>query len=151
MLKHRFVSACYNISIQDLSSNGERSEIHSMSKAFKDSETVTIYFGDSIRKLLRKNLRKKNTFFVEYRIVDIEGDILTVVPNSRPKEDEMPYEVTALRISASDKHILPEGELDKMREFSKDEMVKYAESHDFNFKEFKEALKPFRKAGKKDD
>jgi hypothetical protein len=122
-----------------------------MNKAFKDSETITIYFGDSLRKLLRKNLRKKNTYFVEYLIVDIEGDVLTVIPNSRPKEDEMPYEVTAIRISASDKHILPAGELDKMRDFSKDEVLKYAESHDFNPKEFKEALKPFRKGGKKDD
>ena len=87
-----------------------------MNKAFKDNETITIYFGDSIRKLLRKNLRKKNTYFVDYLIVDIEGDVLTVIPNTRPKEDEMPYEVTALRISANDKHILPPGELDKMRD-----------------------------------
>ena len=122
-----------------------------MNKAFKDSETIMIYFGDSIRKLLRKNLRKKNIYFVEYLIVDIEGDVLTVIPNSRPKEDEMPYEVTAIRISANDKHILPSGELDKMRDFSKDEVIKYAEEHDFNAKEFKEALKPFRKGGKKDD
>ena len=123
-----------------------------MSKtAFKDSETIMIYFGDSIRKLLRKTLRKKNIYFVEYLIVDIEGDVLTVIPNSRPKEDEMPYEVTALRISADDKHILPAGELDKMRDFSKDEVIKYAEEHGFNAKEFKEALKPFRKGGKKDD
>ena len=122
-----------------------------MNKAFKDSETITIYFGDSIRKLLRKNLRKKNTYFVEYLIVDIEGDVLTVIPNSRPKEDEMPYEVTALSISASDKHILPVGELDKMRDFSKNDVIEYAEAHGFNPKEFKEALKPFRKGGKKDD
>ena len=123
-----------------------------MSKAsFKDSETIMIYFGDSIRKLLRKNLRKKNIYFVEYLIVDIEGDVLTVIPNTRPKEDEMPYEVTALRISANDKHILPTGELDKMRDFSKEEVIKYAEDNDFNVKEFKEALKPFRKGGKKDD
>ena len=123
-----------------------------MSKAsFKDSETIMIYFGDSIRKLLRKTLRKKNIYFVEYLIVDIEGDVLTVIPNTRPKEDEMPYEVTALRISANDKHILPTGELDKMRDFSKEEVIKYAEDNDFNVKEFKEALKPFRKGGKKDD
>ena len=122
-----------------------------MNKAFKDSETIMIYFGDSIRKLLRKNLRKKNIYFVEYLIVDIEGDVLTVIPNSRPKEDELPYEVTAIRISANDKHILPAGELDKMRDFSKEEVYKYAEEHDFNGKEFKEALKPFRKGGKKDD
>lgn len=123
-----------------------------MSKAsFKDSETIMIYFGDSIRKLLRKTLRKKNIYFVEYLIVDIEGDVLTVIPNTRPKEDEMPYEVTALRISADDKHILPSGELDNMREFSKDEVIQYAEEHGYNVKEFKEALKPFRKGGKKDD
>ena len=123
-----------------------------MSKAsFKDSETIMIYFGDSIRKLLRKTFRKKNIYFVEYLIVDIEGDVLTVIPNTRPKEDEMPYEVTALRISANDKHILPTGELDKMRDFSKEEVIKYAEDNDFNVKEFKEALKPFRKGGKKDD
>ena len=102
-----------------------------MNKAFKDNETITIYFGDSIRKLLRKNLRKKNTFFVDYLIVDIEGDVLTVIPNTRPKEDEMPYEVTALRISANDKHILPPGELDRMRDLSKDEVIKYAEEHEY--------------------
>lgn len=151
MLKHCFVSACYNMPIQDLTPKGKRAEIQSMNKAFKNNETITIYFGDSIRKLLRKNLRKKNTFFVDYLIVDIEGDVLTVIPNTRPKEDEMPYEVTALRISANDKHILPPGELDRMRDLSKDEVIKYAEELEYNVKEFKEALKPFRKGGKKDD
>lgn len=122
-----------------------------MSKEFKTGGNITIYFGDNIRKLLRKNLRKKNTFFVDYEIVSVEDGILTVLPNSRAKEDEMPYEVTGLRIKASDRHILAEGELDSLREISKDELIRYAKEHEFILKEFKEALKPFRKSGKKDD
>lgn len=118
---------------------------------FKDGDTVTIYFGDSIRKLLRKNLRKKNTFFVEYLVVAVDGDILTVIPNTRAKENELPYEITALRISASDRHILVDGELDSLREIGKSELMSYIEEHDYKPKEFKEALRPFRKGGKKDD
>ena len=119
--------------------------------AFRDGDTVTIYFGDSIRKLLRKNLRKKNTYFVEYVIIAVEGDVLTVIPNTKIRENELPYEITALRFKASDRHILADGELEKLREISKSELISYAEDHDYNPKEFKEALKPFRKGGKKDD
>ena len=121
-----------------------------MSKTYKAGGTVTVYFGDSIRKLLKKSLRKKNTFFVDYLIVDVEGDVLTVMPNSKIREDELPYEVTGLRIKTNDTHILAEGELDKLREFSKSELIEYAEVRGFNTKEFKEALKPFRKGNKTD-
>jgi hypothetical protein len=122
-----------------------------MGKNFKTGDIITIYFGDSIRKLIRKSLRKKNTFFVDYVIAGIEGDILTVFPNSRPKEEEIPYEITGLRISMSDRHIMAEGELDALRNSSKSDLYQYAEEHEYNPKEFKEALKPFRKGGKKDD
>lgn len=118
---------------------------------YKAGDTVTIYFGDSMRKLLRKALRKKNTYFVDYVITAVEGDILTVFPNSKAKDDEVPYEVTGLRIKSSDRHILSDGELDSLRNSSKSELYLYAEEHDYNPKEFKEALKPFRKSGKKDD
>ena len=118
---------------------------------FKTGGTVTIYFGDSIRKLLRKSLRKKNTYFVDYIIIAIDGDTLTVIPNSKSNDAKTPYEVTGLCISKSDRHILSEGELDSLRNSSKSDLYLYAEAHGYNPKEFKEALKPFRKGSKKDD
>ncbi|MBR3278012.1 MAG: hypothetical protein IKG01_03750 [Lachnospiraceae bacterium] len=122
-----------------------------MDRAYKVGGTVTIYFGDSMRKLLRKSLRKKNTYFVDYAIIAIEGDILTVFPNSKENDEKTPCEVTGLRINKNDRHIMSDGELDNLRNSSKSELYKYAEEHDYNTKEFKEALKPFRKGSKKDD
>ena len=122
-----------------------------MGETFKVGGTITIYFGDSMRNFLRKSLRKKNTYFVDYIIIAIEGDVLTVLPNSKEKDEKMPYEVTGLRIKKSDRHIMTDGELDMLRTSSKSDLYLYAEEHDYNPKEFKEALKPFRNGNKKDD
>ena len=122
-----------------------------MSKTFKVGGTVTIYFGDSMRSFLKKSLRKKNTFFVDHIIIAIDGDILTVFPNSRTDDKEVPYEVSGLRIDKSDRHILGEGELMHLSELNKSDLMAFAEEHEYNPKEFKEAMKPFRKAQKKDD
>ena len=119
-----------------------------MGKEFDVGGTVTIYFGDSIRKLLRKSLRKKNTYFVDYVIIAIDGDVLTVMPNTIEKDEKTPYEITGLRIKKDDRHIMSDGELDMLRNSSKSELYLYAEEHKYNPKEFKEALKPFRKGGK---
>lgn len=122
-----------------------------MAKTVKKGDIVTIYFGDSMRKLLRKNLRKKNTFFVDYIVMSVDGDMLTVVPNSKVSGEEPPYEFSGICIKMNDRHLLFEGELDSLRESSKSELYLFADEHEYNPKEFKEALKPFRKAGKKDD
>ena len=122
-----------------------------MAKTVKKGDIVTIYFGDSMRKLLRKNLRKKNTFFVDYIVMSVDGDLLTVVPNSRAENEEPPYEFSGICIEKNDRHLLFEGELDKLRDLSKNELYLFAEEHKYNPKEFKEAIKPFRKGGKKDD
>ena len=122
-----------------------------MGKTLKKGDTVTIYFGDSMRKLLRKNLRKKNTYFVDYIVLSVDGDMLTVIPNAKVTEEEIPYEFSGICIEKNDRHLLSEGELDMLRNSSKSELYLFAEEHEYNPKEFKEALKPFRKAGKKDD
>lgn len=119
-----------------------------MDKTYDVGSTVTIYFGDSIRKLLRKSLRKKNTYFVDYVIIAVEGDVLTVIPNTKENDGKTPYEITGLRISKDDRHIMTDGELDMLRNSGKSELYLYAEEHKYNPKEFKEALKPFRKGGK---
>ena len=122
-----------------------------MAKTVKKGDIVTIYFGDSMRKLLRKNLRKKNTFFVDYVVMSVDGDMLTVVPNARMGSEEPPYEFSGICIEKNDRHLLFEGELDSLRESSKSELYLFAEEHEYNPKEFNEAIKPFRKGGKKDD
>lgn len=122
-----------------------------MAKTVKKGDIVTIYFGDSMRKLLRKNLRKKNTFFVDYVVMSVDGDMLTVVQNARMGSEETPYEFSGICIEMNDRHLLFEGELDSLRKSSKSELYLFAEEHEYNPKEFKEAIKPFRKGGKKDD
>lgn len=116
-----------------------------MGKTLKVGDSITIYFGDSIRKLLKKGLRKKNTYFVDYIIIAVNGDILTVVPNSIPKDDMIPYDFSGIRISKNDRHILLENELESLRGLRKDELIIYADEREYNHKEFKEALKPFRR------
>ena len=120
-----------------------------MGKSFKTGDRITIYFGDTIRKLLKKSLRKKNTYFVDYIVMSIDGDTLTVFPNAIQKADELPCEISGLRISSTDRHILSDDELDKLRVSSKEDLIRFADKREFDHKEFKEALKPFRK-NKKD-
>jgi len=122
-----------------------------MGKTFKTGDIITIYFGDSIRKLLRKSLRKKHTYFVDYIVIAKDGEMLTVLPNSKIKDEDEPYEITGLRINRSDRHILSDGELENLRICSKSELYQFAEERGYYAKEFKEALKPFRKGSKKDD
>ena len=122
-----------------------------MGKTVKKGDIVTIYFGDSMRKLLRKNLRKKNTYFVDYEIVAVDGDMLMIVPNARISDGEAPYEFSGICIEKSDRHLLFDGELDSLRKSGKSELYLFADEHKYNPKEFKEALKPFRKGGKKED
>ena len=122
-----------------------------MAKTFKTGDIITIYFGDSIRKLLRKALRKKHTYFVDYIVIAKDGEMLTVLPNSKVKDVDEPYEITALRINRSDRHILTHGELENLRTCGKSEFYQFAEERGYNSKEFKEAFKPFRKAAKKED
>ena len=122
-----------------------------MGKTVKKGDIVTIYFGDSMRKILRKNLRKKNTYFVDYMVVSVDGDMLMIVPNAKQDDGKMPYEFSGICIEKNDRHILFEGELDSLRKSNKNELSLFADEHYFKPKEFKEALKPFRKGDKKDD
>ena len=61
-----------------------------MGNTIKNGDRITIYFGDKIRKLLKKSLRKKNTYFVDYIVLLTEDDTLTVIPNTIQKGDELP-------------------------------------------------------------
>ena len=67
------------------------------------------------------------------------------------KDVDEPYEITALRINRSDRHILTRGELENLRTCGKSEFYQFAEERGYNSKEFKEAFKPFRKVAKKED
>lgn len=119
-----------------------------MGHELKINDTVTIYFGDSIRELLKKSLRKKNTYFVNYVVNSIDDDVLTVFPNTLQNSDELPYEISVIRIGKTDRHIISEKDFSFLRDCSKDELLEYADRRGYNHKEFKEALKPFRKGTK---
>ena len=121
-----------------------------MGNTFKIGDSVAIYFGDTMRELLSKPLRKKGVYFVDCKIVAIDGDTLTVLSQMRNSKDKLPYKVMGLCINKDDKHILPEGVLEELREIDKDELEKFASSHGYDAKEFKAALKPYRKDRKKD-
>lgn len=121
-----------------------------MGNTFKTGDSVAIYFGDTMRELLSKPLRKKGVYFVDCKIVAIDGDTLTVLSQMRNSKDKLPYKVMGLCINKDDKHILPEGVLEELREIDKDELEKFASGHGYDAKEFKAALKPYRKDRKKD-
>lgn len=120
-----------------------------MGNTFKTGDSVALYFGDTMRELLSKPLRKRGIYFVDCKIVAIEGDTLTVLSQMRNAKDKPPYKIMGICIKKDDKHILPEGVLEKLREIDKDELTKFASSHGYDDKEFKVALKPYRKDHKK--
>jgi hypothetical protein len=126
------------------------SEVNQMENTFKTGDSVAIYFGDTMRELLSKPLRKKGIYFMDCRIVEAEGDTLTVLSHTRNMKDKLPYKVMALCLKKDDKHILPEGVLEELREIDKDELERFASGHGYDAKEFKAAIKPYRKDRKKD-
>ena len=96
-----------------------------MGNAYKIGDSITLYFGDTMRELLSKSLRKRNIYFVDCKIIGI-------------------------CVKKDDNHILPEGVLEGLRVIDKDNLLQFASDHGYNAKEFKEALKPYRKDRKKD-
>lgn len=121
-----------------------------MGNTFKTGDSIVLYFGDTMRELLSKPLRKRGVYFVDCRVVAIEGDILTVLSQMRNAKESLPYKVMGICIEKDDKHILPKGVLEELREVDKDELAKFASGHGYDEKEFKAALKPYRKDRKKD-
>ena len=121
-----------------------------MRNTFKTGDSITLYFGDTMRELLPKSLRKRNIYFVDCKIIAIEGDTLTVLSQMRNAKENPPYKVMGICIEKDDTHILPEWGLEELRSIDKDQLVQFASNHGYNAKEFKEALKPYRKERKKD-
>ena len=121
-----------------------------MGTKFKTGDLITLYFGDTMRELLSKSLRKRNIYFVDCKIIAIEGDNLTVLSQMRNAKDNPPYKVMGICIEKDDMHILPEGALEELRSIDKDQLLQFASARGYNVKEFKEALKPYRKDRKKD-
>lgn len=121
-----------------------------MGKTFKAGDSITLYFGDTMRDLLSKSLRKRSVYFVDCKIVAVEGDILTIFSQTRNAKDKLPYKVMGICVEKDDKHILPEGVLEELRDIDKDKLAEFASARGYDVKEFKAALKPFRKGGKKD-
>ena len=121
-----------------------------MGKTFKTGDSITLYFGDTMRELLSKSLRKRNIYFVDCKIIAIEGGNLTVFSQMKNAKDNPPYKVMGICVGKNDKHILPEGVLEELRDFDKDQLAEFASDRGYDVKEFKAALKPYRKGGKKD-
>lgn len=121
-----------------------------MGKAFKTGDSITLYFGDTMRELLPKVLRKRNVYFVDCIIVTVEDDTMTVISQMKNAKDTPPYKVMGICLKKDDKHVLPEGALEELREVDKDQLQEFASGHGYDIKEFKAALKPFRKDHKKD-
>ena len=121
-----------------------------MGNAYKIGDSITLYFGDTMRELLSKSLRKRNIYFVDCKIIAIEGDTLTVLSQMKNSNDKPPYKIMGICVKMDDNHILPEGVLEGLRVIDKDNLLQFASDHGYNAKEFKEALKPYRKDRKKD-
>lgn len=121
-----------------------------MGKAFKTGDSITLYFGDTMREFLSKSLRKKNIYFVDCKIIASEGDTITVFSQMKNAKDNPPYKVMGICVQKDDKHILPEGVLEELRDIDKDQLVQFASDRGYDVKEFKAALKPYRKGSKKD-
>lgn len=121
-----------------------------MGNTFKTGDLITLYFGDTMRDLLSKSLRKRNVYFVDCRIIDVEDDTITVLSQMKNTKDNPPYKIMGLCITKDDKHILPEGVLEELRYVDKERLESFASDRGYNAKEFKAALKPYRKDRKKD-
>ena len=121
-----------------------------MGKTFKTGDSITLYFGDTMREILSKNLRKRNVYFIDCEVVAVEGDTITVLSKMKNSKDDPPYKVMGICVKKDDNHILPEGALEELRSVDKDQLAQFASDHGYNAKEFKAALKPYRKDRKKD-
>ncbi|MBR6166688.1 hypothetical protein IKQ65_03640 [Candidatus Saccharibacteria bacterium] len=121
-----------------------------MGNASKLGDSITLYFGDKMREHLPKALRKQNIYFVDCTIVGTENGTLSVLSQTKNPKDKPPYKILALCIKEDDRHILPENTLELLRDIDKEYVVSFATEHGYSVKEFKEALKPYRKGYKND-
>ena len=120
-----------------------------MGNAYKVGDKIIIYFGDTMRDYLRKTYRKKNVYFIEYRIAAIYEDRIVVFPEIRDRSKQLPYDISGICIAKTDRHILPTDDLSSiLSKADKEVVASYAEQHGFKKTEFKEALKPYRKSAK---
>jgi hypothetical protein len=141
--------ACYNQGSFLTAEHQKKGGPH-MRNAYKIGDSITLYFGDTMRDLLPKALRKQRVYFVDCTVVKIIDGNISVLSQTKNAKDKPPYKIFALCIDGDDKHILPEGTLELLRGVDKQYLEDFATSHMYSIKEFKEALQPYRKGIKKD-
>ena len=120
-----------------------------MGNVFKEGDSITLYFGDTMRNLLPKVFRKRKVYFIDFYIAKIEDGLLSVISQARNIEDEPPYKILALNVKADDKHILPAGTLEILRGVKGKYLDDFADARSYNAKEFREALRPYCNSIKK--
>jgi hypothetical protein len=118
---------------------------------FKVGDIVYVYFGDQLRKHLRKSVRKQNIYFAEYKVIDSDANNennkhprLIIINVDKLCNKFHPYGGYGLAIYANDAHLFTEESFRHMRNANDDELRSMCKTCNFKFKEFSKGFEPFR-------
>jgi hypothetical protein len=111
---------------------------------YKPGDSIYVYFGDKFRKNLRKSYRDSEIYFVEYKILEINDNTLTLVHGERLCDKKHPIGGYGLAVTNSCKFIFTDSEFDELRHASDDELESFCNSSKIHYKAFKKVFAPFR-------
>jgi|GEM_PF-1085261 len=124
-----------------------------MGKAkYKKDSHIYVYFGDTLRKKLRKSIRKAGVYFAELKVVEddvptgVDEKVASFIAVSGDKlfSDYSPYGSYGVILKENDSHIFREDDFEDLRHASNQEIERICKACEYDVKEFKKAFKPFR-------
>ena len=111
---------------------------------YKPGDSIYVYFGDKFRKNLRKSYRDSEIYFAEYKILEINDNVLTLVHGERLCDKKHPIGGYGLAVTDSCKFIFTDSEFDELRHARDDELESFCNSSKIRYKAFKKVFAPFR-------
>ena len=130
-----------------------------MGKAkYKKDSHIYVYFGDTLRKKLRKSIRKAGIYFAELKVVEddvptgVDEKVASFIAVSGDKlfDDDSLYGSYGVILKENDPHIFREDDFEDLRRASNQELERICKACEYDVKEFKKAFKPFRIKDKDD-
>ena len=116
------------------------------SDSYKIGDLVYVIFYGDMRKDLLKPVRKGKVFFVEYRVIEVDGNKVIAKYGKQLCEDEekYPYGGCGIVIEPGCYYAFSREEFEAMRLASDDELKSLCEKRGFKHRVFRKAFEPFR-------
>lgn len=117
--------------------------------SFKVGDPIYVYFGGKFRKQLRKCYRKKDYYFFQFIVVEVDDKRITAIYNEQVCDRKHPFSGHGVTLDADSDYIFSEKTFFSLRYATDTDIEKLCENCGYKTKEFKKAFKPFRAKDKR--